>query len=163
ILDAFETPLWLCLVGVVILLVAGMCMLPTVIWTLAGLQALWSAITLEPLGALKTNPRQHPETLRAIVAPLIIIGPDRKHALALGTFLPPSAYSVDWLAGLARWCGHVYSSPEAQIKAPELAKLLRDDMYRPVRRRRVPDHDSAGKELYLLDVEVDPSEGFQTP
>jgi hypothetical protein len=44
-----------------------------------------------------------------------------------------------------------------------LAALLKDDMYRPYRRRRVPDLDAGGKELYLLDVEVDPIEGQETP
>jgi hypothetical protein len=163
ILDEFNTPFWLCLIGWLILLIAGMCMLPTIIWTLAGLQALWSVLKFEQFRALGDNPAKHPERLRAIIAPLIIIGPDRKHALALGTFLPPEQYSADWLAHQAAWFGQVYSSPSEQAKAPELAALLKDDMYRPYRRRRVPERDSDRKELYLLDVEVDPIEGHETP
>jgi hypothetical protein len=162
VLDMFDSPFWMSAILWLILLCSGLCMLPTIILTLAGLKALWMAIRFEPFDQ-SDNAARHPDQLRAIIAPLIIIGPDRKHALALGTFLPPDQYSADWLAQLARWCGKVYTTPEAQIQAPELAALLADDIYRPHRRRRVPARDSDGKELYLLDVEVDLIEGEETP
>jgi hypothetical protein len=163
VFEEFDTPWWLCLIGAMILLVAGLCMLPTIIWTLAGLKALWSVLKLEQFSVLKDNPRQHPEKLVPLIAHGIIIGPDQKHALALGTFLSSNEYSVDWLARQAAWLAEVYSEPEPPAEFSELWNLLRDDTFHPYRRRRVPEPDAGGKELYLLDVEVDPREAIESP
>jgi hypothetical protein len=137
-------------------------MLPTIIWTLAGLKAIWSVLKMEPFST-KDDPRKHPERLVPLIAHGIIIGPDRKHALALGTFLPTSEYSVDWLAKQAAWLGQVYAMPEPPGEFRALWELLRDDSFRPYRRRRVPEPDAGGKELYLFDVEIDPSQAIDTP
>ena len=163
VFEELETPWWLCLIGAIILLIAGLCMLPTVIWTLAGLQAIWSVIRLEQFQPLWDDPRKKPEALIPLICCGIIIGPDRKHALALGTFLPPSKYSVGWLAKKAAAFADLYVSGEANSPDDEpLLKLLQDDMYRPLRRRPVPEPHAEGAPLMLFDVEVNPEEGRET-
>src|SRR5688572_31653162 len=82
--EELEIPWWLCLIGAIILFIAGLCMLPTIIWTLAGLQALWSVIRLEQFKPLWDDPRKKPEALVPLICAGIIIGPDQKHALVLG-------------------------------------------------------------------------------
>jgi len=162
--EELEIPWWLCLIGAVIMLIAGMCMLPTVVWTLAGLQALWSVARLEQFQPLWNHPRNKPEALIPLICAGIIIGPDGKHALALGTFLPPSKYSMDWVAKKALAFGDLYITGEAETPADEpLLKLLRDDTYRPSRRRPVPEPHAEGAPLLLFDVEVTAQEGRETP
>jgi len=147
--------LGMCLAAGVFLGCMGLCMVPTIVWTLAGLQALWSVARLQFLEPMNDNAAKHPERLMPLVAHLVIIGPDRQHALALGTFLPSNRYSVDWLAQLARWFGEVYVGKAADLAShAELYTLLHDDMYRPDRRRCVPERYSNGLELYLFDVEL---------
>jgi hypothetical protein len=163
IFEEFDTPWWLCLLGAIILLIAGLCMLPTIIWTLNGLEALWSVLKLEQFKPLGDNPRQHPEKLVPLIAHGIIIGPDQKHALALGTFAPSSTYSANWLAAKAAWLGELYSEDEPSPEDKPVWDLLRDDTFHPYRRRRLPEPHAEGKELYLLDVEVHPGEGQETP
>jgi hypothetical protein len=163
IFDEFDSPWWLCFIALGILLTFGCCMLPTIIWTLDGLKALWSVLKLEPLSELGKSVRNDPNSLVPIVAHGIIIGPDQKHALAVGTFLPTSEYSVDWLSSQAAWMGELYGQSNPPHEDRPLWELLRDDNYRPYRRRRVPEPFADGKQLYLLDVEVDPREGAASP
>jgi hypothetical protein len=162
--EELEIPWWLCVIGAMIMLIAGLCMLPTIVWTLAGLQVLWSVVRLEQFQPLWNHPRKNPEALIPLICAGIIIGPDGKHALALGTFLPPSKYSMDWLAKKALAFGDLYIAGEAETPADEpLLKLLQDDTYRPSRRRPVPEPHAEGAPLLLLDVEVSAQEGRETP
>lgn len=162
--EELEIPFYVCLLGAVLLLVVGTCMLPTVIWTLAGLQAIWSVLKLEPFKPAFDNPRKRPESLVPLICHGIIIGPDRKHALVLGTFLSPARYSADWLAQKAAHFGQLYSGEATPASHDaELLAQLRDDVYRPGRRRRVPASHSDGTELLLFDVEVNPYESQETP
>jgi len=163
IFDEFDTPWWLCFIGLGILLTIGCCMLPTIIWTLDGLKSLWSVLKLEPLSELGKSVHNDPNSLVPIVAHGIIIGPDQKHALALGTFLPSRDYSVDSLASQAAWMGKLYKTDSPRAQDRPLWELLRDDSYRPCRRRRVPEPSADGKELYLFDVEVNPQESAALP
>jgi hypothetical protein len=110
------------------------------------------------------NPARHPERLAPLIGHGIIIGPDQRHALVLGTFAPAASCSPDWLSQLAAWLGQVYSGSAGDVPAhQELHALLRDDNYRPDRRRRVPAAYAGGHELYLFDVELNPSESFVSP
>ena len=162
--EELEIPWWLCLIGAIILFIAGLCMLPTIIWTLAGLQALWSVIRLEQFKPLWDDPRKKPEALVPLICAGIIIGPDQKHALVLGTFLPPSKYSMDWLAKKASEFADLYIGGEAESPEDQpLLALLQDDVYRHSRRRPVPEPQAEGAPLYLFDVEVNPHEGRETP
>jgi len=154
----------MCLVGGLILGCIGLCMLPTIVYTLAGLQALWSLARLQFLEPMYDNAARHPERLVPLIGHGIIIGPDQKHALVLGTLLPSNSCSADWLAQLAEWLGAVYTgrAPDLHLHQ-ELSALLHDDMYRPDRRRRVPERYAGGYELYLFDVELNLSESLLTP
>jgi hypothetical protein len=164
VLEEFDMPLLLCLTGGAMLACAGMCMLPTIIWTLAGLQALWSVARLEFLKPVWDNPARKPEQLVPLLGHGIIIGPDQKHALVVGTFQPSQSYSVDWLAKLAAWLGEVYSGDADDADAhPELSELLHDDTYRPYRRRPLPAQYAGEHKLYLFDVELDPQQAEETP
>jgi hypothetical protein len=91
--DSFDTPLWLCLVGGMMLFCAGMCMLPTIVWTLAGAQVLWGLLKFDFLKPAWENPSRNPELLRPLVGYGIIIGPSGKFALVVGTFRPSREYS----------------------------------------------------------------------
>ncbi|MCI0359850.1 MAG: hypothetical protein L0211_15340 [Planctomycetaceae bacterium] len=163
IFEEFDTPWWACLIGVAILATIACCMLPTIIWTLDGLKALWSVLKLEPLAELSKSVRDDPESLVPLVVHGVIIGPDQKHALGLGTFLTAEEYSVDWLASQAERMGKLYKTDSPPAQDRPLWELLRDDNYRPYRRRRVPEPFAEGQEFYLFDVEVDPSEGAALP
>lgn len=163
IYEEFDTPWWLCLIGAVILLVAGVLMLPTIIWTVAGLRAIWSVVRLEQFSVLSKNPRKNPESLRVLICHGITIGPDQRHALVLGDFRSSSEYSVDWLARKAAFLGKLYREGPSRPEDESLYSLLRDDTYRPYRRRRVPEPHAEGTELFLFDVELDVSEGRTTP
>jgi len=154
-----EIPFSVCFLGALLLIVMGTCMLPTIVWTLAGLQLLWGVLTLEPFKPAFDNPRKRPESLVPLICHGIIIGPDRKHALVLGTFLPPSRYSCDWLAMKAALFGQLYTGEAAASSHDaELLALLRDDAYRPCRRRRVPEPHAEGVEMFLFDVVVNVNE-----
>lgn len=165
VLEMFDFTFGMCLVLAAIACCIGLCLLPTIIWTIAGLQSLWYVLKLEPFEPMWNNPKQKPELLVPLICHGIIIGPDGKHALALGTFRSPSEYSVDWLARKAAFFAAVYlkddeaSGPEHE----ELRKLLEDDTYRPHRRRRVPEPYAEGMDLLLFDVEVDAAQARETP
>ena len=164
VLETFDMSLGMCLAAGVFLGCMGLCMVPTIIWTLAGLQTLWAVARLQFLEPMYDNAAKHPERLVPLIAHLVIVGPDQKHALALGSFLPSQRYSVDWLAQLARWFGEVYVGKAADLENhAELYTLLHDDTYHPDRRRRVPERYAGGHELYLLDVEVNPREAQVSP
>jgi hypothetical protein len=138
-------------------------MLPTIVWTKNGLKAIWSVLRLEQFSVLKDNPSRKPETLVSLIAHGVIIGPDQKHALALGS-LTPGRRTPDDLAQMAAWLANVYEEGPSRPEEEPLFETLRDDTYRPWRRRRVPEpFAGAEEELYLFDVEVDPQEGRPTP
>jgi hypothetical protein len=163
VVEELDTPFWLCAVGATILLTAGVLMLPTIVWTKSGLKAIWSVLRLEPFSALADNPSRKPEQLRPLVAHGVIIGPDQKHALVLGSFAPHRR-TPDDLAHMASWLGNLYAEGPSRPEETAVCELLRDDTYRPWRRRRVPEPFAASdEELYLFDVEVDPREGRATP
>jgi hypothetical protein len=148
-----------CLVGCF-----GLLMLPTIRWTLDGAKCLWSAATFESFGAMKKNARHNPGKLRALILHLIIIGPDRKHALAVGTFRPAGSYSADWLAQAAAKLANIYTQGPSSPSEQPLYELLRDDTFHPNRRRLIPPPIDYGLELMLFDVEIENlAEGRETP
>jgi hypothetical protein len=163
VFEELDTPWWLCGLGAVILFGAGVLMLPTIVWTKNGLKAIWSVLRLEQFSVLKDNPSRKPETLCALVAHGVIIGPDQKHALALGA-LTPGKRTPDDLAQMAMRLANLYEVGPSRPEEEPLVDLLRDDTFRPWRRRRIPESFAGGDdELYLFDVEVDLQEGRSTP
>jgi hypothetical protein len=160
--DSFDMPLWLCLFAGMMLFCAGMCMLPTIVWTLAGVQMLGALLRFEFLKPAWENGSRKPELLRPLVGYGIIIGPSGKYGLVLGTFRPSREYSPAQLEELAQFLGGVYSGRNEDPRLAELAELLRDDSYQANRRRRVPEPYAEGLELYLFDVEIDPHKAILT-
>ncbi|QDU29657.1 hypothetical protein ETAA8_47720 [Anatilimnocola aggregata] len=144
----------LCLFGWGILLIAGVIMLVSIRWARDGLKCLWSFLTFEPFTGMRENPDQQPGLYQPLLAHGIIIGPDQKHALALGTFRPTSEYSIDALAKLASSLGELYEEGSEDPAYAEIYGLLRDDHYRPYRRRKLP-LATTDEDLWLLDVELD--------
>lgn len=145
--EELETSWALCFIGWFILLIAGRIMLVTIRWTLNGLKALWSVITFEPFGALRDNPSRNPDAYQPILAFGIIIGPDQKHALALSTFRPSREVSLDRIARTAGELGVLYVGGSDDPKDAETFELLRDDAYRPCRRRKLPEAYAQGQDL----------------
>jgi hypothetical protein len=127
---------------------------------LDGLKGLWMIVTLQNFKPMFETSRKHPERIHPVLAAGIIIGPDRKHALAVGSFQPTKSYSFERLAAKAAYFGDVYSDGPSNDREEGLYTLLKDDTYRAYRRRRVPDEYSDGIELYLFDVEVDLHQSF---
>jgi hypothetical protein len=164
VLEVFDFPFIWCLFLALIACGFGLCMLPTVVWTLAGLKALWYVAKLEPFEAMWDNPAKKPETLRPLICHGIIIGPDHKHALVLGTFRPAREYSIDRVTQKANLFAAIYADREegAGAEHATMRDLLRDDIYRPSRRRRVPEPCAEGLDLFLFDVELNPREGRST-
>lgn len=165
ILEMFDFTLGMCLVLAAIACCIGLCMLPTIIWTIAGLKSLWYVLKLEPFEPWWNNPKHKPELLVPLICHGVIVGPDQTHALALGTFRPPAEYSIDWLARKADFLASVYTRRDAG-SGPEHAalwKLLHDDIYHPHRRRRVPEPYAEGLDLLLFDVEVEANQARATP
>lgn len=163
ILDEFDTPWWLCVIAAMILFIAGLFMVVSIIWAPAGFKALWSVIRLEQFSVLKRNPKDHPELLQPLICNGIIIGPDQRHALVLGTFTTPGQYSADWLARSAARFAEIYSSGTTHTDEQALLELLRDDTYQSGRRRVVPMSSSSGPELVLFDAEVNLRQGTMSP
>lgn len=154
--DSFDMPLWLCVFAGMMLFCAGMCLLPTIVWTLAGAQMLWALLRLEFLKPAWENGSRKPELLRPLIGYGIIIGPSGKYALVVGTFRPNREYSPTQIEELAEFLAGVYSGRNEDPQHAALAELLRDDIHQANRRRRVPEPYAEGLELYLFDVEIDP-------
>jgi hypothetical protein len=163
IYEEFDTPVWMCVAMSLLFLVLGLLMLPTIVWTVDGLKALWSVFSLEPFRLLADNTRNHPERLQPLLCCGVIIGPDQRHGLVVGSFSPTSEYSLDWLAKTAAFLAHTYSSGAEKPEDEPLCALLREDKFHLWRRRRVPEPYANGVELYLFDVEVDLKQGRETP
>jgi hypothetical protein len=158
--DELTTSFGICLFGNLLLLVIHTIQLFTIRWTLDGLKGLWTIVTLQNFRPMWETSRKHPERIHPLLAAGIIVGPDGKHALALGTFQPSSSYSVDWLAAKAAYFGNVYCDGATNASEEPLFALLHDDTYRAYRRRPVPEAYTDGVELYLFDVEVDLHQSF---
>ena len=161
--EELDTPWWLCLIVWVFVLVAGLIMLPTIIWTITGLKMIWSALRFQQFSVLADNTRRRPDLIKPLIGCGIIIGPDEKHALALGTFRSPREYSADRLAMKASELATLYSDGSDRPEDKSVCELLHDDTYHPYRRRRVPEPHAEGLEMFLLDVEVELPEGRMTP
>ena len=162
-------PFFLCCIMAAVLLCAGMCMLPTVIWTLAGVEMLWSLLKLEPFKPAFENPRQKAESLVPLIGHGIIIGPNQgmpKHfGLVLGSFQSLTQCPPDWLAQNAKAFAKMYLDRSGPI-APEeeaIRALLADDNYRPNRRRLVPEPQAQRCQLWLFDAELEIEQGRHTP
>ena len=158
--EELTTSFGICLFGNLLLLVIHTIQLFTIRWTLDGLKGLWTIVTLQNLKPMWETSRMHPERIHPLLAAGIIVGPDRKHALALGTFQPTRTYSFDWLATKAAYFGSVYCDGPTNPADQALYELLKDDTYRAYRRRPVPEAYADGVELYLLDVEIDLFQSF---
>jgi hypothetical protein len=146
-------------------LFAGFIQLFTVIWTWNGMKMIWAVLSGKVSAGIEncTVTRATPEKIHPLLAACIIIGPDRKHALGLGTFQKPNTYTFDWLAERAEYFGRLYADGPQHSSEESMVALMKDDMYEPFRRRRVPEPFAGGVELYLLDIEVDPNEVILTP
>jgi hypothetical protein len=161
VLEDLHIPLWLCAAGAIILGCAGMCMLPTIIWTLTGVRALLSLVRL--VQSTGGNPQEHPEKLVPLIGYVAVVGPDQQHALVLATFGAQSLSDPALLASKANQIAKIYGwcKSSTSIAADEpLCTLLRDDTFQPRRRRRLPELWAEHAELWLLDVKLDPQEVF---
>ena len=149
----------------VLYLIAGVFQLFTIIWTWSGIKTIWAVVSGRVSSELKKSnvTRDTPEKIHPLLAACIIIGPDRKHALGLGTFQATSTYTFNWLAQRAEYFGRLYADGAQHSSEGAMVALLKDDMYEPYRRRAVPEPFAEGVELYLIDIEVDPGQVILTP
>ncbi|WP_425615080.1 hypothetical protein NA78x_004969 [Anatilimnocola sp. NA78] len=163
-LEMFDITFVDCLLITAVTLVMGICLLPTIVFTLVAIKCLWSVLTLEAFASLGKKLSDQPEKIVPLIMHGIIIGPDRKHALALGTFMPPEQYSATWLARKAELFASIYANRDvgADAQYDELRTILRDDTFRSDRRRRVPARFAEGKDLLLFDIVIDTTETMAT-
>lgn len=148
-----------------LMLLVAFLQLFTIFRTWQAMQTIWFILTGKMSAEMsdKSVTRATPEKIHPLLAACILIGPDRKHALALGTFQPVGTYSFDWLAARAHYFAGLYADGPTSSSEESLVRILRNDMYEPFRRQRVPEPFAEGVELYLLDVEVDPNQVLMTP
>ncbi|WP_254508878.1 hypothetical protein [Anatilimnocola floriformis] len=139
----------------IVLMIAAPFLIITIRGAREGFRALWSVISFEPFRDNSDSIEHNPDAFQPVIAHGIIIGPDRKHGLALSTMKPSSEYSLDRVALIATQLGKLYSQGSNDPRDAEIYALLRDDNYRPYRRRKIPASHDAGMELLLLDVEID--------
>src|SRR5262245_31835552 len=82
-LEPFDMSFGECLAITCLFGCLAMCMVPTIVWTLAGLQTLWGIIRLKTFEPMYDNAAKQPEKLRPLIGHGIIIGPDQVHSLVL--------------------------------------------------------------------------------
>lgn len=142
----------------------AMFMIVTIRWAIDGFRTLWSLNKLEPFEVMTDNPVNRPENYVPLLAHGIIIGPDRRHGLVLSSLRDPSEISQDQIARLAAEFGRLYTQGSNDPADVSVCALLRDDNYRPDRRRKLPaDHPAAALDLILLDADLDLREARPSP
>lgn len=154
-MESVGFPGWLLLIASPIQAFCGWLMLFTVVLIPRGLRWIASGITFRPYRrSLRKQIKANLDTLEVIPACGIIIGPTGA-SLVLGSFSP---IDLKLLASLARQFAELYSDGSDDTREAAMLKLLRDDVYQPNRRRRVPVHDADGHELFLFDTYLDVDE-----
>lgn len=134
-------------------LVVAIVQLLSIVWFSLGLKTLQVLFTPGAFTHPGNKLAAHPELLQPIVLAGIIKGPSG-HALALGSFDPATQSDFELLADKARELGQLYSQGSTDPRDAEMVTLLKDDVYRPDRRRKVPARHAAGRDLTLFDVEI---------
>ena len=152
----FEPSITMAVLATVVMCGLGLCLLPTVIGTRSGLRILWNVVTLKAFSSSGREVQGDLEKLRPLIAHSIMIGPTGRYALALGSFSPTTARSADWLAQKAASLASVHIGDDAWEGAEHTAlrDLLRDDVFRRNRRRRLPEPYAEGHNVLLFDVDL---------
>ena len=141
-----------------VLLLAGLVCCSVVILIWPGIKWLWRGITFEPMRNAGISAKQA-ATLQAVVAYPIMTGPAIDSA---GTTCP--ALLVSELQGIrdpqvgefARRCYELYAGEKPSQDDHQLTKMLKDDAIQTNRRRSVPKSSAPGRNLFLLDVWLNP-------
>src|SRR5947209_19003612 len=99
VIDEFVFPFGLKVIGTGLSLLGGLILLPTIVKTRLGLKLIWYALSLTPFRKDESRQfRKDPSPLHALIASSIIIGPDGRHGLVLGTFDREVEQDLDLLA-----------------------------------------------------------------
>jgi len=144
-------PGWLLLLVAPIQAFCGYLLLFTIVRIPLGLRWIAAGFTFRLYReSLRKQIQESVDELQVLPACGIIIGPSGA-ALVLASSTP---IEIDLLSQLAADFGELYSTERPSAGSKELWNLLRDDVYQPNRRRRVPAVNSSGHTLWLLDIQL---------
>lgn len=142
-------PGWLLLLVAPIQAFCGYLLLFTIVRIPLGLRWIAAGFTFRLYReSLRKRIQEKVDELQVLPACGIIIGPSGA-ALVLASSTP---IEIGLLSQLAADLGELYSAERPSAGSKELWNLLRDDVYQPNRRRRVPAANSSGHTLWLLDI-----------
>jgi hypothetical protein len=155
-----ETPVWAGFILSGVTFAFGMVMLVSIIWSREGCRYLYSALTLEAVRSCKSQARTNPDLLSSLICHGVITNPRNNLAAVLGSMDP--AVDHNRLASVAIQLGEIYSSGSQYPKNPEIEAILREDAYRPYRRRLIPESYCGMANCYLFDVTLNPVDGAKS-
>jgi hypothetical protein len=155
----FEIPRWFGLALCGLYCAIGLVKLPTVIWTISGIRSIYEGLTFKPLRDCRCKARDDFTLLRPVIGFGIVANPKLNVGLVLGSLDPKQELAP--IGELARRFTNIYSTSGPEEDRSEIAQILRDDAYRPYRRRVIPRAYApyADRELTLFDVELDAADG----
>lgn len=153
IFGEIETSLLMRLIATVIVLVIAVISILSIVGARNGFLALGALLKGETLRDPHGGLRNSPDQLRPIIAHGIIMGP-HGHAIVLGTFDESIESDREYFAAKSLELGNLYQKGCRSPRDKEIVKLLKDDIYRPNRRRRVPESHADGRSLWLFDVRL---------
>lgn len=159
IFDEIEISPLMRLFATVLALVITLIAILSIVGARDGLRALWGILKGETLRDPNAHLRDSPEELRPMIARGIIMG-SHGHAIVLGTFDEAVESDREYLAAKTVELGNLYEKGCRSPRDKEIVKLLKDDVYRHNRRRRVPDTHSEGRLLWLFDVQLKKEDGY---
>lgn len=142
-------------------LVAGIIIVLTIKWARTGFGFIVAALTLQPIRQRKSRYRKHPELLKPIICHGVISS--ENIGLVLGTFDNSDVWNQHKLGKTAKKLGQIYSTGPTQPAEKEVFELLRDDAYRPMRRRTLPQPFDSDPPMVLFDVRLIVTNGTGSP
>jgi hypothetical protein len=155
----FELPPWFGYLATFVMIPVSMVKIVSIVWTLAGVKNLVNALTLKHVQQCRCKERKNPELFMPLIAHGVITG--NGVGLVLGTF--EKSANHDALAELALRLSGIYRNGPTSKNEEEIHLILRDDAYRPSRRRKLPNSYNGIKSPVLFDVMLNATDGKPTP
>jgi hypothetical protein len=138
----------------------------SIIFFVPGIRLMQCVFSGEFFRGIGRDFSHRPAELFPLIALGVMIGPDRKAALALGSFRPHGQQDFVRMSKLAQLLFEIYvgSGDGARPEHQAMRALMQADSYVPHRRRRVPEPYAQGMDLLLFDVWLqDEIETCETP
>ena len=153
----FEAPIWFGVILTGISLGTGLAQLLTIRWTLNGIANIRKVLTLHAIKGCQCEARKDIKLLRPLICHGVINNPHTNLGVVLGSFR--QSVDHDRLAAFARKLSEAYAGTSDHSIDSELLAILRDDNYRPYRRRSLPERLTKIPDCLLFDVDFDSKDG----